>query len=408
MIIYIFNNYFPDNSGFGKRCMKEIEILAKQDSVFVICRRNNKKNNKKLKIGEKMVTIESFGGKFTLIERTKAYKTGYYEILRNIDLLKELNITLLKTLWKYRKEKNMKIYVVNSPLTVPAIVYVLTKIFNRTPDILEFHDLEPELAKDIKKIDDTNLVMKITYFLERFLCRKYKKIITTSRSQANILLKRTNITQKKILVIPNSINIIQQSHTLSKREIYHKYNITKNDFILTYASNLSYDYTIEGMKQLLQQMPKLLKKIPLLKIIILGDGEGKKFLEKIVETKKLNKHVVFTGKIAHVKSIIELADIGIIPWIKTDMTKTILPTKLFDYMRAKRAIIAPSFGEFDVVLKNNQNAILYTDIDELIRSIVTLYKNQNLRKTLQKNSYQTYIKKYHPKKYDNVLRSILC
>lgn len=396
MIIYLFNNFFPDNSGFGKRCQKEIEILSKDNDILVICRkRNTVEENKFFKTKYKQINVIRYNAKSLIIERTDGfYKSGFYEIKRNYDLLFNLSKTLSSVLWKNKKNRKIKLYTIVSPLTVPLIALIFAKLFRISPEVIEFHDLEPELAMHIKSLKKNSIVVKIEFLLEKMMCRSYKKIIVTNNSQANKIIKRTKIEKQKIWVIPNSIQINESKKNI--KDLRQKYGFSKNDFIIGYVSNFSYDYTIEGMMKLLLLIVKQKEKLKTLKFILIGDGDGLLKIKKLVNDYNLDNYIVFTGRVENVPELISIFDVCLIPWVKDNLSQTILPTKLFEYMAAKKAIIAPNFGEFKNVLKYNNESLLFNNTDELLKYLLKLQKDTTLRYKLSKNVYSKYIKYYRP------------
>jgi glycosyltransferase involved in cell wall biosynthesis len=402
MIIYIFNNYFPDNSGFAKRCKMEIDALSQTEDITILCRKRRVKELPFYKSPYKKIPIKRFDNNNKLMERPNKYKHVFYELSRNISLVVSIAIILNQILFSIKKNiktnNNIRIYAVSSPLTVPLTAWLIGKMHRISLEVLEFHDLEPELAKHIKKLNDKSLVMRIEYFLEKFLCNAYNKIIVTTTSQAERIIKRTKIASNKICVIPN---VTVNSH-LSKsknRDIRKEYGIERNDFLIGYVSTFYYDYTVLGMTKVLYRLPQLLPVIPSLKIILVGDGDGLSQLRQIVSKLGIDKNVIFTGKIKNVSEVLNAIDICLIPWEKDEMTETILPTKLFEYMMAEKPIIAPNFGEFKRILINNYDSLLYNSTEELIRCIIRLQKDKELRVKLGTNANEKYFKSYRPEIY---------
>jgi len=410
MIIYIFNNYFPDNSGFAKRCKMEIDVLSKMDDIIILCRKNKAKETPFYKSPFKKIFIERFNNNNRLMERPRAYKHVFYEVSRNIGLIvaiaKKLNAVLSSIKKIVEINKNIKIYAVSSPLTVPLVVFLIGKMHRVSLEVLEFHDLEPELAKHIKKIDDKSIVMRIEYFLEKFLCNVYHKTVVTSDSQAKRIINRTKIESNRMCVIPNTVVNSYLSKSKNK-DIRNKYGIEKNDFLIGYVSTFYYDYTVLGMAKVLHCIPKLLPIIPSLKIILVGDGDGLSQLKQIVNELGLDKNVIFTGKVKNVSEILKIIDVALIPWEKDEMTLTILPIKLFEYMKAKKPVVGPNFGEIKSAIEAGKFGILYDSMNDLINKIIVLNKSRKLRSDLGNAAYRVYKTKYKNGDYSKKLTNFL-
>ncbi len=142
MILYIFNQSFPDSSGFAKRCQMEIDALSKNHEITILCRGSTKKDTRLYESPYKQIQIMRFDNRVSLIERPRLYIPGAYEIYRNVYLLLSLGKGIF-TFLKYKTPSNIQLYVVSSPLTVPLISYIIAKLTNIKCSFLEFHDLEP-------------------------------------------------------------------------------------------------------------------------------------------------------------------------------------------------------------------------------------------------------------------------
>ncbi|HRN69934.1 MAG TPA: glycosyltransferase [Candidatus Woesebacteria bacterium] len=386
MILYIFNNPFPSTGGFSKRCKKEIEILSETNELVIICRANKKSDEGNyLKTKYKNIPIYRFKTSIGITDKVLNYKNlaGFYEAIRNLDLLFGLYITLITVLWKY-KQNSIRLYAIVSPLTVPMIAFFSGFLFKVKAEVIEFHDLEPELAMHIKKLNMNSFVMKVELLLEKISCLIYKKVIVTSSSQAKRIIGRTGIKASKIFILPNSIQVETSKHMVNKSQLLR----------IGYISSFSYEYNITGLIQLIKYVSK--NKEDFVDIEILVIGEGELLPMAISETKEWNVDIIFKfiGKQENISKIMKSIDIGIIPWEKDVMTETILPTKLFEYMQAKKTIIAPNFGEFNHILSHNEDALLYNSIKELFLFINTLKLNKNLLDKLATNALISFKNKY--------------
>ncbi len=229
------------------------------------------------------------------------------------------------------------------------------------------------------------------------MCNSYNKIVVTSQTQANRIIKRTKQNPTKVFVLPNISNT--DDYSKKKLNIKKKYNFNKDDFIVSYSSTLYFDYTITGIIKLLSYFVKISQENPFVKLIIIGGGDGLSLLINKINELNLSQNVICTGKIKHVNEVLANTDVLIIPWEQDSMTETILPTKLFEYMRAKKPIIAPNFGEFRKVLEHNEDSLLYESISDIPKFILLLHKDQKLRSKLAANAYKKCIKYYSNDKY---------
>ncbi len=399
MILFIFNNFFPDNSGFSLRCKRAIDALSQVDDIAILCRENA--GQKYLyKSQNKNIPIYTFKPLSSHIDIPQNYVSGIYEIIRNIDLLIQLGFSTFKLFYKYRNN-NLKIYAVTSPLTVPFIVLILGKIFNISLEIVEFHDLEPELALHIKHISQNNLIYKIEILLEKIVCKSFNKIIVTTESQAARLFLRTNVPQSHFCVIFNTVELLHQSNASTVN-----LKIRADDFNVGYFSTFSYEFTTSGIIKLIDRINSLAE-IKNLKIFLVGDGPG---IPKVVTAIKKNgveKKIYVLGKRNDYHAILNKMDVCLIPWDKNSMTETMIPTKLFEYMANSKAIIAPNYGEFKKILSHNNDCLLYDKPQSLLRYIIDLQNDNKKRKKIGLNAYKKYMKYYNSAIYSEKIKKFI-
>jgi len=393
MIFFVFNNYFPDNSGFGRRCSKELALLSKIDDVTIVCRhRNNELVEENYPTSHHSIKVVRYKASSKVVHRPENYTgNGLYEIKRNLDVMFGLLLTLGKLF--YSVKKPAELYCVTSPLTIPLFGLILAKLFGVNPTLISFHDLEPELAMHLKKITKKHWIIRLELYLERIVCKGFNKILVTTEGQAKRILLRNSIIPDKICVIENSTDIV--SLRAGRNKLAHNY-FSKEDFVLVYMSAISFDYTIEGLIKFLHILSKNKVIFPHFKFLIIGDGEGLKIVRSQIKNLQLESLVQCIGRINNPAILLKSADAAIIPWEKDIMTETMLPTKLFEYLSFNLAVIAPNFGEFTKTLIDGENAILVNNFDETIVSIRKLIKNPTLKIKLGQAGNKLYLNKYQP------------
>lgn len=389
MILYILNGYINDNAGFSKRCQREIDMLSEVEEITVISRKDKK--NKPTYENKKAVFIY-FDVDTSLVENPKKYFSGFYEMYRNAKLFFPFIISLFTVVKKLlHDKKKIKIYVVSSPMTIALYTLCIIKLFKLQDTILEFHDMEPEMAKHMKHLSLNSSILKIEYFLEKVLCKFYKKIVVTNHVQAAILTQRTGIGVDKLFVLPNSLTNKEYQLLLEQKKTRNK---IKETFIVGYIATLRFDYAFLGVCDLIVSMKDVLHKHPEIILTILGDGEGIKIIKNVIQKYQLEKNVQLLGKVDNVASLLATFDVGVIPWNKDDFATTILPTKLFEYLAAAVPVIVPNFGAFPGFIADHKNGLTYSSSEDLVNKIILLKNNEAERIKLAKNGNDSFLSQY--------------
>lgn len=119
--------------------------------------------------------------------------------------------------------------------------------------------------------------------------------------------------------------------------------------------------------------------------VIAGKGTAEKKLQVLAHRLGVRDNVVFGGWVDHVfmPSIIEAADVCLVPHHVTENTNTTLPNKLFDYMSQGKPVITTNAASLIDVVGAYQCGRVYHDgsTEELTRTIVEL-KDPSVRAAL--------------------------
>jgi glycosyltransferase involved in cell wall biosynthesis len=98
-------------------------------------------------------------------------------------------------------------------------------------------------------------------------------------------------------------------------------------------------YPFAGLVELLDSLPGL---PPQLKLLIVGDGEAEAELRRRIADLQLGDRVVMTGRQPYERmpQFLAAADICLLPSRVNEVTRHIVPVKIYEYMASGRPVIA--------------------------------------------------------------------
>jgi len=148
----------------------------------------------------------------------------------------------------------------------------------------------------------------------------------------------------------------------------------------------------QGVDLLINAMSGVIKKVKQAHLIIIGGGPLEDKLKKIVQEKKLNKYIRFTGFIKEYSDIEELlrnAAVAVAPYVDDDKTYTRYtdPTKPKDYIACGIPVIITKVPQVAYEIEKNKCgfAINYNK-QELVNAIIKLLTNDQMLSEFRKNS----------------------
>ena len=218
---------------------------------------------------------------------------------------------------------------------------------------------------------------KIFKKLENFVTKKSDFLLVSSQNYFQDLLK---IRKKNITYLADAFS--------SYLKTSKKKTTSKKNFTVGYLGGLQ---TYKGAKTLLEIAQKVVLKNPKIIFHIMGYPVDKKFIT-VVKNKKLEKNILFLGKIKYEDSLNYLKNCDLLISPKKDLTEG--HGKLFLYMQTGKNILVFNNQTNQAIL--GKNGIYLDHTKDFILQILNLSE--------QKNLFQI---KYQNKTWDEQIQEIL-
>jgi len=391
--LVIISNYFPPDIGGGSsRVYEFVEHLSKYLKIYLFTRIPYIYDNsllfsfKKTKINNYFVNKVKLG------------------IFKYLDALKICNFKLIFLYFLYLcriKEKDFKILISTPPAEPFLTSLIFSKIFKKRV-ILDLRDdwINVNYIKSKGLIKLQNYIIKILYKkyinnIDLFICINN----SISDSVKDIINKKI-----PILIIPNIPNseIFSPNNKVSRK--FFEFN--ENDFIISYAGNLDAEYI--NIEPLLHSFKYLKNKR--IKLLLIGFGRLEVKYKKIINKYSIQNMVEFLGKRDKdfIAKIYSISDICLVPLSFDPVYQYALPSKLFEILSCKKAVLAfgPKDGELSKIVENNKLGIFIWENNEKVISklLLKFYNNRNLIKEYEKNSSKLIKEKYN---YNKLIKNLV-
>lgn len=390
----LISMYFPPEPGGGATtAWNRALILHKLGyTVFVLCGFPSYPKGKLIEPVPK--------GKFFSVE-----KNEYFTIIRIRLLSLEskgyfrrfilfTNFIFLSIIWMPRISRvTSKIDVVYalSPILFSSFIGSLYSKLTKSFFIYEASDLWPEELVAFK----SNLSFLIFFIGKKLARMSYKlpdMIVVTTNSAAkyvtNYYKPSRHIHVMPIGVEPSKYHIKSKEYArkeLIKNRIFPSY--IENMFIILYAGIISKITRIENLVHAADKLKDIEKNIIFL---VIGDGDDKKRIEEIKQSKRLENLILLPFQdSALVPYIISAADVCVVSLPSEPIYEVTVSTKFFDYLACHKPQIGICRGELADILNSNKIGFTVNDgeVDKLVDAIVSLKNSPSLVHQMEKNSY---------------------
>lgn len=295
---------------------------------------------------------------------------------------------MFSSLWAglFKIKGDFDVVIVTSPPLFVGISGYLISLFRRIPMVFEIRDLWPESAIDTGVLKN-KWIIKLAYAVEKFIYKKAKLINVLTPAFYNTLKDKKNISEEKLIMIPNAADFSLSEEVLSRfnRDNFRKENNLENHFVVTYIG-------AHGVANHLEQILDVGKRLEDTNVLFLLIGQGMEKARLIEKAKQMHvTNVRFLNPVPknEVFKYIIASEMGASVLKNVATFKTVYSNKTFDYFSCKTPVLMGIDG-VSRQLVEDAKAGTYVEpenIDEYNRVIRMYMQNPERLKAEGENGY---------------------
>lgn len=264
--------------------------------------------------------------------------------------------------------------IVHAHITYPSgiIAYLVNKI-KKTPYIVTSQGDELLDYPESKELKYITPILSI-------VLRNATKVHCISNALKDSLITKFKVPEEKIVVIPNGVDL-EKFKPEPKKDLKKEHEA---DFVLINVSRLS---PKNNIAKTIEAVKKVAEKHKNFKYLIVGEGEERGNLERLIDKLNLGSTVIFTGWIGHNELPVYIA--GAQAFIRTSVTEG-LGIVFLEAMACGTPVIASRVhGILDIVEDHKTGLFVDpNDVDQTVDKIIELIENNDLRKSLSENGLE--------------------
>lgn len=195
------------------------------------------------------------------------------------------------------KKWNLDVIHSHTEFGIGAFARIIAKQFD-IPLVHTYHTMYEDYVHYITKGHFDTASKKIVEYLTLFLCDKTITELIVPTKKTYDLFKSKYKVDRDVHIIPTGLDIqtfykenVDQKIVQQKKD---EYGIKKDDFVVLFVGRLGKEKNIDF---LIDCHSDLKIKYPNLKLMIVGDGPDREHFEQLVAKNKLEKNVIFCGKV---------------------------------------------------------------------------------------------------------------
>jgi glycosyltransferase involved in cell wall biosynthesis len=210
-------------------------------------------------------------------------------------------------------------------------------------------------------------------------------IIAVSAALKNLLIKNINISEDKISVVENGVNLELFSRQYDGKYIREKFSVNKGPIIIFVGSFQPW----HGVDLLVDAIRMISSRYPNLRLLLIGNGDGRASIENKIAEFGLVDKIIILGQLSqeNVAELISIADIAVAPYPYQHSEIVGTPLKLLEYMAAGKAILATS-AKIHEIISDGYTGLRVPPADKysLANGLCQLIENEEVREQLGENA----------------------
>lgn len=254
----------------------------------------------------------------------------------------------------------------------------------RTPFILEVRDLWPESITASGMGRQGSMAVRALQALSAFLYRTSDHIVVVTPAFKEDLVTKWKVRPEKISVVENGVETDLFTPDGSADTVKSALGFAGR-FVVSYIGTLGLAH---GLSTVLQAATLLQKNFPDILFLFIGEGADKERLVTLAQEQNLvNVRFLPQQPREKIPALIRASDLCLVPLKKAPVFRTVIPTKMLEFMACGRPVILGVDGQARQVLEEAKGGLFIEpeNHNALSEAVLHLYQDSTLRQTLGRN-----------------------
>ena len=197
----------------------------------------------------------------------------------------------------------------------------------------------------------------------------------------NLKKKMQEMYNRDIFVIGNGVDI-EKFGTWSKEAARAELNIKESEQVVIFVGSL---IPVKGVQYLVEAMNTVIQHFPEARLLLVGDGEEREYLEKLADKLNLAEHITFIGRVANqrVPEYLVASDLFVLPSLSEGF-----PNVILEAMAAGLPIVTTNVSGLSEIVKDGENGFVVEtrNPQQLAEKISLLLSDTELRNRFSVNN----------------------
>src|SRR5271169_4372329 len=289
------------------------------------------------------------------------------------------------------------VVIATSPQLLCALAGWWVAFWKRVPFVFEVRDLWPESLEAVGAGSEGTLLHRVLGAIAGFLYRRADRVVVVAPAFKDHLIRFWNVPAAKISVVENGVETDLFRSDPAAAEVRKQLKL-EDRFLICYIGTMG---NAHGLETLVAAAEGLQMSLPNAMFLLIGEGAEKERIVELAAASRLT-NVQFLGQQPRdrIPAYVSAADLCLVMLKKTELFKTVIPTKLLEYMACERAVIVAVDGQARQIVEEAGAGVFVEpeDVKSLVKTILGLAKDPDHRQQMGISGRQYIVNKFSREK----------
>jgi colanic acid biosynthesis glycosyl transferase WcaI len=254
----------------------------------------------------------------------------------------------------------------------------------RVPFVFEVRDLWPESLAAVGMGDPNSYLHRGLAKIAGFLYHRCDRVVVVTPAFKDHLIKHWQVPPEKISVVENGVETGLFSPGAPDQELRRELG-AEGKFVVCYIGTMGMAH---GLETVVEAAARLRDPAPQVLFLLVGEGGEKERIISLARSRGLtNVRFVDQQPRARIPAYIRTSDVCLVLLKRTELFKTVIPTKMLEFMACARPVILGVDGQARKIVDEAQAGLFIEpeNPDAMAEAILHLAADSELRESMGRN-----------------------
>ena len=285
------------------------------------------------------------------------------------------------------------VVIATSPQLLVALAGWWLAQWKRVPFVFEVRDLWPESLAAVGAGGEDSVLHRTLAAVADFLYRRADRIVVVAPAFKDHLIQRWRVPAEKIAIVENGVETDLFRPDPGAAEVRTELKL-EGRFLISYIGTMGMAH---GLDTLISTAEQLQQTLPNATFLLIGEGTEKQRIVDLAAARRVtNIQFLDQQPRERIPAYVSASDVCLVLLKRADLFKTVIPTKLLEYMACARTVIVAVDGQSRQIVEAARAGVYVPpeDSQALAQAIQALAQNPEQRMQMGASGRQYIVEKF--------------